>query len=296
MNMHGLSNTVMAGHRLYLKALVEQEQKDAYQRCNYLTKEWQECLLKSELEKSFTVGSPHSVVRQSSPSSVIPLSTQQSEISVVWREKICEWKFEVVDRFDIEREIVCISTYYLDQYLSTRYVDEKLFQLVAITCIYLAIKLHSPKKVTLQCIAAMGQGLIHPDHIVSMELSIMKSLNWHLHPPTPMAFIENLFPLISGNNEAFEFSRFLSELSVFAYPFVCVKPSSIAVAASLFAIDHFNLGVEAVEPFQKLMNGLSLDPYAPDISKCSLLLRQLYKLAIPTHLAASAEELSSNHI
>jgi lipoyl(octanoyl) transferase len=286
----------MAGHRLHLKALVEREQKEAYQRCNYLAKEWQDSLWKIELEKAFKVGSPSSVVRRCSPSSVIPLSTPQSEISVVWREKICEWKFEVVDSFDIEREIVCISTYYLDQYLSTRYVDEKLFRLVAITCIYLAIKLHSPKKVALQCIAAMGQGLIHPDHIVAMELSIMQSLDWHLHPPTPLAFIENLFPLISGNNEAFEFSRFLSELSVFAYPFVCFKPSSIAVAASLFAIDHFDLGVEAVESFQELMSGLNLDPYAPDISKCCSLLRQLYKLAIPTDFAVSADELGSNRV
>ncbi|KAL3798061.1 hypothetical protein HJC23_012352 [Cyclotella cryptica] len=292
--MHGLTEELMDGHRLHLKALVKREQQEAYQRCNYLAKEWQDCLRKSELEKVFQFGSPYSVVRGCSPSSVIPSSVQQSEINVVWREKICEWKFEVVDRFDIEREIVCISTYYLDQYLSTRYVDEKLFQLVAITCIYLAIKLHSPKKVAIQYIAAMGQGLIHPDHIVAMELSIMQSLDWHLYPPTPLAFIENSFPLISGNSDAFEFSRFLSELSVFAYSFVCFKPSSIAVAASLFAIDHFKLGADALESFQELISGLSLDPCAPDISQCCKLLRRLYKLAVPTDFAVSTDECGND--
>lgn len=287
--MHGLTKTLTDGHRLHLKALVEREQDEAYQRCNYLAKEWQNSLWKSELEKSFQVGSPCSVVRRSSPSSVIPTSIHQSEISVVWREKMCEWKFEVVDRFDIEREIVYISTYYLDQYLSTRYVDEELFQLVAITCMYLAIKLHSPKKVAIQCLASMGQGLIQHDNIVAMELSIMQSLEWHLYPPTPLAFIENAFPLFSGNSEAFEFSRFLSELSVFAYPFVCFKPSSIAAAASLFAIDHFNLGVEVLVSFQDLMSELSLDPSACEISQCWKLLRRLYKLAVPVDFAASTE-------
>lgn len=55
-----------------------------------------------------------------------------------WREKIIEWKYQVVDRFDLSREIVSISTFYLDQYLAMHSVDDELFQLVAMSSIYLA--------------------------------------------------------------------------------------------------------------------------------------------------------------
>lgn len=287
--MEGLTEARIGSHYyVHLESLVEREQRAEYQRSNYLTKEWQDGLWQSELERTFKVGSPGSLMARSSPQSII--SSPQSEISVVWRERICEWKFAVVDRFDIEREVVAISTYYLDQYLSTRYVDEELFQLVAITCIYLAIKLHSHQKVAIKCIASMGRGMVHPDHIVAMELSILQSLDWNLHPPTPLAFIENSFPLISGNVDAIEFSSFLSELSVCAYPFVCIKPSTIAIAANLIAIDHFGLGDDALASFRELLAGLRLNADAPDVLQCCKLLRHLHRLAVPDTATASSEE------
>ena len=81
-------------------------------------------------------------------------------------------------------------------------------------------------------------GLITVRHIKAMELSIMKSLRWFLSPPTAVAFIENLFPLILNTDivcggggggdssasakavQSLEFAIFLTELSVCAYPFV----------------------------------------------------------------------------
>lgn len=280
--MHGLTDLQIYSHRLHLRSLVQREQNEAYQRCNYLAKEWQERLLQNK------IGSLERGAR-CSPQSVMALPNPQAEISVVWRERICEWQYEVVDRFDIDREIVFYSTYYLDQYLSHCYVDEELFQLVAITCIYLAIKLHSSKKVGIRCIASMGRGAIQAEHIEAMELSIMQSLEWHLHPPTPSSFIENSFPLISGNHQAYEFSRFLTELSVCAYPFVCIKPSSIAIAATLIAIDHFRLGNVTLEYYEGLLKEIDLDMDKHEISHCRELLRHLYRLAVPADDDASAE-------
>jgi len=261
-------------HRLYLKSLAEREQYSAYQRSDYLANEWQEKLLRknrSSLE----------CTARCSPQSVMSSQNAQSGISTIWRERICEWQYGVVDRFDIEREVVFYSTYYLDQYLSVCYVDEKLFQLVAMTCFYLAIKLHSPKKLGIQCIASMGRGVIHEDHIAAMELSIMQNLDWYLHPPTPLAFIRNIFPLISDKHEAQEFCQFLSELSVCAYPFVYTKPSSIAIAAILIAIDRFQLGNETRVSCRELLEELELDIYAPDVSQCCNLLTRIYRLAAP---------------
>mmetsp|Transcript_7015 Transcript_7015/g.12288 ORF Transcript_7015/g.12288 Transcript_7015/m.12288 type:complete len:202 (-) Transcript_7015:348-953(-) len=185
------------GHRLHLKALVRQEQNIAYRRNHYLSHEWQMGLRKDKVKEIRSLDqSPFSVII---PSSSYSASGDPSEICVHWRDNIIEWKYQVVDRFDLDREIVSISTFYLDKYLSMHYVDKELFQLVAMTSIYLAIKINSPKKMTPRSIASAVNGLISAKHIEEMELSIMKCLSWHLYPPTSVAFIENFFPLISRN-------------------------------------------------------------------------------------------------
>ncbi|KAL7536937.1 hypothetical protein ACHAXR_007492 [Thalassiosira sp. AJA248-18] len=293
----------MEGHGQYLTALVRQERDTAYRRHDYLSHDWQMGLWKGEVKEAMQTQSPRQspssvMIPSSSPCSINSIPEAPSEICVRWREKIIEWKYQVIDRFDLDREIVSVSTFYLDQYLSLHYVDEELFQLVAMASIYLAIKIHSPKKVAILSIASTGNGLITVKHIEAMELAIMKGLNWHLFPPTSNAFIENFFPLISRdcqmngfNNmdhkvaDSLELARFLSELSVCAYPFVSVKPSSIAIAAIWYSFEYFGLPESTRKAFQSLANGLSLDVYAPEVQACGKLLRRVYQLAVPNDLS-----------
>lgn len=163
--------------------------------------------------------------------------------------------------------------------------DQQLFQLVAMTSIYLAIKIHSLKKVTIQSIVSTGNGLITVKHIENMELSVMTCLNWHIFPPTPVSFIENFYPLISRDGhlwaDSLEFSRFLTELSVCTYPFVSAKPSSVAIAAVLYSFEYCGLPEAAREAFQALVDGASLDVNAPEVDACGKLLRRVYLLAMP---------------
>ena len=91
----------------------------------------------------------------------------------------------------------------------------------------------------LESFASLGNGQVRPSHIEEMELRLMRRLDWRLFPPTPAAFIEDLFPLVASGSrgaamaDGYEFSRFLAELSVCAYPFVSARPSSVAVIAAL---------------------------------------------------------------
>lgn len=171
--------------------------------------------------------------------------------------------------------------------------------------IYLAIKIHSPKKVTMRSIASTGNGLITVKHIEAMELSIIKTLNWHLLPPTCVSFIENFYPLLSSASpttttssnhyhhhpsnsfsdvrmvESLELSRFLAELSVCAYPFVSVKQSSIAIAAILYSMEYFGLPEQVRMAFLSSAADASLDVNTPEVEACGKLLRRVYTLAMP---------------
>lgn len=165
----------------------------------------------------------------------------------------------------------------------------QLFQLASMSCIFLAIKIHSPKKVTAQAIASTGSASITAKHIEAMELSIMQCLNWHLFPPTSVAFIENFGPLVKRDchqltastiTDALEFARFLAELSVCAYPFVSAKPSSVAIAAILYSLEYFSILEDNSDAFHALVYDTSLDMDAPEVEACGRLLRRVHQLAV----------------
>lgn len=51
---------------------------------------------------------------------------------------------------DIDRDVVSIALSYFDRYLSCHQsLDETLFQLVAMTSLYLSVKMHSTKKISI---------------------------------------------------------------------------------------------------------------------------------------------------
>ena len=201
-------------------------QESAHYKCvDYLSPEWQQRCMQNV--------NPQESVSSSS-------STQLNEM---WREKICEWCYQVVDHFDFNREIVSIAMSYLDRYLATRTVNKKIFQLAAMTALYIAIKLYEPGQLRMSSLIELSRGYFLVEHIASMEDSMLQALGWHVHPPTPFSFVRELMNLLPqeisppAKHDLNELARFLTELSVCDYYFVTKKPSSIALAALINAID-----------------------------------------------------------
>ncbi|KAL3777165.1 hypothetical protein ACHAWO_003222 [Cyclotella atomus] len=70
-----------------------------------------------------------------------------------WRKRIASWMYDVVDHFKYDRNVVTIALRYIDQYVShllmrksssngEPVVKRRHFQLIAVTSLYLAIKIH----------------------------------------------------------------------------------------------------------------------------------------------------------
>ena len=79
------------------------------------------------------------------------------------RVKMCEWCYQVVDFCKFRRETVGIGMTYLDRYLCTEkgkkaLGDRKEYQLVAMTCLYIAIKLHEPLEMETSLLADLSRG------------------------------------------------------------------------------------------------------------------------------------------
>lgn len=123
-----------------------------------------------------------------------------SGINEVWREKICEWCYQVVDHFDYNRQVVAIALNYLDRYLALRPVNRKIFQLAAMTCLFTAIKLNETRVLSLSAFLSLSRGYFKAEHVLKMEHAILRYVSiFHHCGSFPNTIAPTTFVLISFN-------------------------------------------------------------------------------------------------
>ena len=190
---------------------------------------------------------------------------ETNQVNEFCREKIVEWSFRVVDYFNINREVVAISTSYLDRFLSRNICDKRTFKLAATTSLYLAIKLNeSHKPDMMKVLSDLSRGEFSTDEISEMEKAILESLSWLLHPPTSSCFVEHMLKLIGTYTDLYQVRRisalatFFTELSICDYYFTTQFPSTVAVAAILNAMEIFNLNEIPTISQDELLERISL--------------------------------------
>ena len=162
-----------------------------------------------------------------------------------WREKICHWSFNVIDHFDLSREVVAVSMSLFDRYLATRgnRCNGSTALLASLTTLHIAIKVNEVRKIKLGTLANLSRGQFGPRHIEEMEWNVLTSLEWKIHPPTSMSFISHLLLLLppqvddACKEEIYALSRYITELSVCDSAFVEINPSSVAFAAILNSLE-----------------------------------------------------------
>lgn len=175
---------------------------------------------------------------------------------------------------------------YFDRIVPKYGINDTLVQLVAMTCLYLAIKVHCTEKISIGAMCSLSRGSFRHDQVVKMERLVLQGLNWYLSPATPHLFLEVFFTAAASSslhvmnddttilNEVKETAQYLLELSVCDKFFTDKRPSSIARAAITAAMDivgrpiHVNIQLE----------DLLLDDDRIMIHKCSLRLCQIYNM------------------
>ena len=180
----------------------------------------------------------------------LPKGREDTCLNISWREKICQWSYNVVDHFDLSREVVAVSLDLFDRYMASRgnECSGNLALLVSLTTLHISCKLHNheAKKIKVETLASLSRGQFGPKHIEEMELKVLQSLGWKLHPPTLYAFVSHIMLLLpmeahsSVRKEMFELARYLTELAVCDTYFVSVKKSTVAFASILNVMDEMS--------------------------------------------------------
>jgi len=164
------------------------------------------------------------------------------------RVKMCTWCYQVVDFCQFRRETVSVGMSYLDRYLCTpegrsALTNRKLYQLVAMTALYIAIKINEPLEMETSLLSDLSRGCYVEMDFVQMEEELLKALGWRLNGPTALNYVQHFLALIpqSISEEVAEgimdYARYQLELAVAEHILVSVPKQEIAFAAILNSMD-----------------------------------------------------------
>lgn len=148
-----------------------------------------------------------------------------------WRRSISQWAFRVIDHFRLDRDIVAQGLMILERFLASyepiasnsmarsphppgqgftiaeSAVDSATYQLAAMSCVYLAVKLHVDtgseedyarrKHFRVQTLCQLSRGMFTVRDVSEMELTILRTLGWRVAgAPTPMTFVNYFLQLL----------------------------------------------------------------------------------------------------
>jgi Cyclin, N-terminal domain len=241
-------------------------------------------------------------------SSLVPPGQVSERVNEGWRRKICEWSYEVVDHFNFEREVVSVALRYLDLVVSIKTeasgnaILRRDFQLIAVTSLYVAIKLHGEsdategprRKLKISAFVELSRGLFQVETLEAEERIILAALKWHVNPPTTVRFVATYLRLLpqwsnydrtpvhsNVSQSIFELSRYLTELSVCVSAFTFrFNSSCIAYAALLAAMDALHDTVSlAYDVRVAFLNNIAacmnMTPQMAQVRQCKTMLMEL---------------------
>ncbi|XP_028257309.1 G1/S-specific cyclin-E1 isoform X2 [Parambassis ranga] len=170
------------------------------------------------------------------------------------RAILLDWLMEVSEVYKLHRETYHLAQDYFDRFMATqRNVFKSTLQLIGITCLFIAAKVEEMYPPKIHQFAYVTDEACTEDEILSMEVIIMKELNWSLSPQTPISWL-NVYMQVAYLKETDEllipkypqatFTQIAELLDLCMLDVRCLEFSNGILAAS--ALFHFS-SLELVE-------------------------------------------------
>eukprot|EP00581_Thalassiosira_minuscula_P028148 CAMPEP_0183756316 /NCGR_PEP_ID=MMETSP0739-20130205/4931_1 /TAXON_ID=385413 /ORGANISM="Thalassiosira miniscula, Strain CCMP1093" /LENGTH=285 /DNA_ID=CAMNT_0025993463 /DNA_START=46 /DNA_END=903 /DNA_ORIENTATION=+ len=182
---------------------------------------------------------------------------KEGVINASCRSKVTRWILQTVRRANLRSETAIMAVSYLDRFLCSTSsprarkarCDRRQYQLVAMTSLYMAIKINEPNEMDADTISQLSRGFHSAEDITSCERDMLSSLRWKVQGPTPLQFINYMLELFQEDNKSSARSvtasavcklHYLSqrqtELATEDYAFVPIRGSKIAIASIVNAL------------------------------------------------------------
>lgn len=156
------------------------------------------------------------------------------------RFDFAHWYYDIAEDFQYEGEIIIIALSYFDRYMALTTKEDQYtpmeneLQVLALTCLFVAIKTFCDATDETECLASIAAiGRFQMEEIEKAELSILNMLEWRINVPSTFRFIETfvrLFP--EWNDQSTKFaSRELVRGSI--YNSSCIFATVLAMDGTL---------------------------------------------------------------
>jgi hypothetical protein len=184
----------------------------------------------------------------------------------VWRERVAQWCYDVLDYLEESRAVAAIAMNIIDRYLAVLSKESSLstplvigefdYEVISFAALFLAIRVSGSNKeleISELLQLSSGSGAPQARHIVLAGNSILQKLSWNHQILTPNSFLRELVALLMAEfdeeeattdkampcesvSALVEFASYLVEVSVCDVYFSSVAPSEIAFGALALAM------------------------------------------------------------
>ncbi|WCJ17757.1 CYCLIN D3 1 [Euphorbia peplus] len=181
--------------------------------------------------------------------------------SLISRQEAIEWMLKVNSFYGFSNLTSILAINYLDRFISSpsynnnQRDDNKknkpwMIQLVAVTCLSLAAKVEETQvPLLLDLQVEDTKYVFEAKTIQRMELLVLSSLQWKMHPVTPLSFLHHIIRRLGLKTDLhWEFLRRCESLLITLVSdsrSTCFLPSVLATATMMHVIDQ-------VEPFNSI--------------------------------------------
>ncbi len=166
------------------------------------------------------------------------------ELVSLWRQMLVKWMYYVVDCCRLQRHAVAVAAYFLDvAILRDLCTTREEHQLAAATALQMALKTFDVAVIQLDKLVQLGRGFFNEDDVAEMEMKIICSLNWYLHPPTMYCYLlqyEQLVPTTDVDPDRKVLNtvlRIIAEEITLDERYIKYCPSIQGLAATMVALD-----------------------------------------------------------
>lgn len=179
--------------------------------------------------------------------------TEREELDLIdadCRSKMVDWAFRIVEYIRLQRETVAIAFSFVDRYIwrSRILPDRRRYQLLVMTCLYSAVKMHEPAALDPATMERISRGTYKAKEIENVELLIVQTIGWRLNPSTPMHFVQECLQHLMCQQEEYclvmndskrqvlyQLALEQTELALAEHELLTVRSSIIAYCALLNA-------------------------------------------------------------
>ena len=199
------------------------------------------------------------------------------------RIALVDWCYSIANRCKHSRDTVASAMEMVDRFLSPSKImssvssdaartsnevrnDKFKFQLLTVTALYVAIKINESTVVSSDLFAGICRESHSKEDIEDMERILLSGLSWRCRAPTALQICQTILSLIIPHagipDDICDFlldeMKDLTEVAVRDYYFSTQRPSTVAVAAILYAIRNHNKSKEQQEQAKVLEAFLSV--------------------------------------